>query len=55
MSSGLSFLQAVGESVSMPLVYYDNNITGLLNLLKAMKPAGLKNIGEMPFLDQQHR
>lgn len=29
-------LKAVGESVSQPLQYYQNNITGLLNLLDAM-------------------
>ncbi len=30
-------LKAVGESVCMPLEYYDNNITGTLNLLQAMR------------------
>lgn len=30
-------LKAVGESISMPLEYYDTNVTGLLILLKAMK------------------
>lgn len=30
-------LKAVGESVSMPLTYYHNNITGTLNLLKIME------------------
>lgn len=30
-------LKAVGESVSQPLRYYQNNITGLLNLLDAME------------------
>ena len=30
-------LKAVGESVSMPLEYYFNNMVGALNLLKAMK------------------
>lgn len=29
-------LKAVGESVSKPLVYYRNNVTGTLNLLEAM-------------------
>lgn len=40
-----SALQAVGESVSKPLLYYENNIGGLVNLLKAMKTAGIPNIG----------
>lgn len=30
-------LKAVGESVAKPLWYYDNNITGTLNLFKVMK------------------
>lgn len=30
-------LQAVGESLSMPLEYYETNVAGLLILLKAMK------------------
>lgn len=30
-------LKAVGESVSMPIEYYDNNLTGTLVLLKLMK------------------
>ena len=29
-------LKAVGESCSMPLLYYHNNITGTLNLLSIM-------------------
>jgi len=29
-------LKAVGESVSEPLKYYDNNLVGTLNLLKLM-------------------
>jgi UDP-glucose 4-epimerase len=37
-------LKAVGESVSIPLRYYYNNITGTLNLLAAMQKAGVKNI-----------
>lgn len=36
--------KAVGESVQEPLKYYDNNIGGLVNLLKAMKAAHVKNI-----------
>ncbi|NLC16798.1 MAG: UDP-glucose 4-epimerase GalE [Clostridiales bacterium] len=37
-------LKAVGESVSVPLNYYYNNITGTINLLAAMQKAGVKNI-----------
>ncbi|MFA5905560.1 MAG: UDP-glucose 4-epimerase GalE [Desulfobacula sp.] len=37
-------LKAVGESVSIPLKYFHNNITGTLNLLEVMKDAGVKNI-----------
>ena len=37
-------LKAVGESVSIPLHYYHNNITGTLMLLEAMKDANVKNI-----------
>lgn len=37
-------LKAVGESVSQPLRYYDNNITGTLNLCRAMKKYGVKRI-----------
>ena len=37
-------LKAVGESVEMPLAYYQNNITGTLNLLNAMGDAGVKAI-----------
>ena len=29
-------LKAVGESVENPLIYYDNNVTGSVNLLSAM-------------------
>ncbi len=32
-------LKAVGESVEKPLEYYDNNLTGTLNLLAAMRVA----------------
>jgi UDP-glucose 4-epimerase len=34
-------LKAVGESVSKPLEYYDNNVTGTLFLLEAMAEAGV--------------
>ncbi|NJD58884.1 MAG: UDP-glucose 4-epimerase GalE [Anaerolineae bacterium] len=36
--------KAVGESVTIPLSYYDNNITGTLVLLEVMKEAAVKNI-----------
>ena len=36
--------KAVGESVSMPLSYYHNNITGTLYLCEAMKKYGVKNL-----------
>jgi UDP-glucose 4-epimerase len=35
-------LKAVGESVSIPLRYYDNNITGTLTLLDVMASVGVK-------------
>ncbi len=37
-------LKAVGESVEQPLRYYENNITGTINLLKAMNRYGVKKI-----------
>lgn len=37
-------LKAVGESVDIPLDYYENNITGTLNLLSVMEEAKVKNI-----------
>jgi UDP-glucose 4-epimerase len=37
-------LKAVGESVSIPLKYFDNNIGGTLNLLAAMQDADVKSI-----------
>ena len=37
-------LKAVGESVSIPLRYYHNNITGTLNLLDIMSKYGAKKI-----------
>ncbi|MBO4261703.1 MAG: UDP-glucose 4-epimerase GalE [Clostridia bacterium] len=36
--------KAVGESVEKPLMYYDNNITGTLNLLELMEKYGVKNL-----------
>ncbi len=37
-------LKAVGESVEMPLHYYDNNLGGTITLCRAMAAAGVKNI-----------
>lgn len=37
-------LKAVGESVAKPLDYYQNNLTGTLNLCEAMQNAGVKNL-----------
>ena len=37
-------LKAVGESVSKPWLYYNNNITGTLVLVDVMKQYGCKNI-----------
>lgn len=37
-------LKAVGESVAVPLNYYDNNITGTNVLCKIMSEVGVKNI-----------
>lgn len=36
--------KAVGESVSKPLMYYENNLCGTLNLLEAMGETGCKQI-----------
>ena len=36
-------LKAVGESVKKPWLYYNNNITGTLNLLRAMEDHGIRN------------
>lgn len=36
--------KAVGESVQKPIMYYNNNITGTLTLIKVMKKYGVKNI-----------
>lgn len=35
-------LKAVGESVEKPLMYYDNNVSGTLNLVREMDKAGVK-------------
>jgi len=37
-------LKAVGESVEQPLVYYDNNVRGTLELLAAMQKAGTQTL-----------
>lgn len=37
-------LKAVGESVSEPILYYDNNVAGTLNLLKILAKYNCKNI-----------
>jgi UDP-glucose 4-epimerase len=37
-------LKAVGESVSMPVAYYDNNVGGTVSLLKAMDKTGVRSI-----------
>ena len=37
-------LKAVGESVSIPWKYYDNNLNSTLVLTKVMKEVGMKNI-----------
>jgi len=37
-------LKAVGESVEKPLLYYENNVTGTLLLIEAMRAHGVKTI-----------
>ena len=37
-------LKAVGESVQIPLTYYENNISGTLTLLRVMEEVQCKNI-----------
>ncbi|WP_208123254.1 UDP-glucose 4-epimerase GalE [Facilibium subflavum] len=37
-------LKAVGESVTKPLFYYQNNVSGTLTLLEAMQKAGVKQM-----------
>lgn len=37
-------LSAVGESVQMPLAYYQNNVVGSLNLLHSMEAAGVRRL-----------
>lgn len=37
-------LKAVGESMQKPLAYFDNNISGSINLLQAMDKAGISKL-----------
>jgi len=37
-------LKAVGESVEKPLLYYDNNVSGSANLLRAMQAGGCRKL-----------
>lgn len=37
-------LKAVGESVALPLHYYENNVAGTLNLLQSMRDAGVDRL-----------
>ena len=37
-------LKAVGESMQEPLAYYENNVSGTLNLLMAMRHAGVRTM-----------
>ena len=37
-------LKAVAESVEKPILYYENNISGTLNLLEAMREAGCSRL-----------
>ncbi len=37
-------LKAVGESVNLPLWYYDNNMTGTIRLCEVMKERGVKKL-----------
>jgi UDP-glucose 4-epimerase len=36
--------KAVGESVEQPLAYYDHNLVGTTNLVKAMEAAGVRDL-----------
>ena len=59
-------LKAVGESVAMPLEYYDNNLNSTVTLCRAMKDHGVKDIvfsssatvysgdNEMPLRETSH-
>ena len=37
-------LKSIGESMQMPLTYFDNNINGTLSLITAMQAQGIKNL-----------
>lgn len=37
-------LKAVGESIALPLEYYDNNVNGLVTLLQAMRDSGVNQL-----------
>lgn len=37
-------LKAVGESVAMPIEYYDNNVAGSVTLFEAMRDTGVKTL-----------
>ena len=37
-------LKAVGESTQKPLFYYENNVTGTINLIKCMEKHGVNNL-----------
>lgn len=37
-------LKSVGESVAKPLLYYQNNLVGTLNLIEAMAASGCKTL-----------
>ena len=37
-------LKAVGESVAKPLLYYNNNVSGTINLLEVMTEYNVKNL-----------
>jgi len=37
-------LKSVAESIDNPLLYYDNNVFGTINLLKVMEKYGVKNL-----------
>ena len=40
----LAAYKAVGESVEKPIMYYQNNLTGLLNILEMIKKYNVKSI-----------
>jgi UDP-glucose 4-epimerase len=61
----LAALSQVGESMRLPLAYYENSVTGSLNLLNAMHRAGVERLvfsstaavygtPQQPFIDESH-